>query len=177
MPERKKVLFNFFADIGEKFIPLKDYKKEKRDTKVEYNMMDVWSSKGSLNSRAIEYYEQSLKIAKVAGDKVGEAKCYTNLGVAYYGLGDFRKAIEYYEQSLEIAKALGDKAGEAACYVNLGSVCYGLGNFGKAIEYSLKAKRIFKELDQINYLKILYKNLSLFYKAVEDSANAEKYKK
>ncbi len=28
------------------------------------------------------------------------AASYNNLGIAYYGLGEYRKAIEYYEKSL-----------------------------------------------------------------------------
>ena len=51
----------------------------------------------------------SLKIFKEIGDKAGESACYTNLGMAYNGLGNFRKAIELHENSMKILKKLGIK--------------------------------------------------------------------
>jgi hypothetical protein len=42
-----------------------------------------------------------LKIAKGIGDRDGESKCYTNLGLVHYILGNYAKAIEYHEGGLK----------------------------------------------------------------------------
>ena len=49
-----------------------------------------------------------MEIAIEIGERLGESKCYTNLGVAYGNLRDFRKAIEYQNKALEIAREIGD---------------------------------------------------------------------
>ena len=36
-------------------------------------------------------------------DKVGEAQCLDNLGLAHFALGELRLAVEYYEQVGETA--------------------------------------------------------------------------
>ncbi|HII02044.1 TPA: tetratricopeptide repeat protein [Methanosarcinaceae archaeon] len=58
--------------------------------------------------KAIEYYEQALKISKEIGDRRGEGADLGNLGNAYSHLGEPRKAIEFLKQSLAIGKAIED---------------------------------------------------------------------
>ncbi len=43
--------------------------------------------------RAAAYHTQRLEIAKEVGDRAGEGKAYSNLGIAHDSLGDFSKAI------------------------------------------------------------------------------------
>jgi len=78
--------------------------------------------------------------------------------------------------SLKIKKKIRDKAGESVCYGNLGVAYYSLGDFKKAIEFNLKAEKIFEELGQINYLKLVYENTAKAYNKMDDFENAEKYK-
>ena len=70
---------------------------------------------------AIEYLNLHLKIAKEVGDKHGEGLAYSNLGNAYFSLGDLKKAIEYHNLDLKIAKEVGDKHGEGGAHSNLGN--------------------------------------------------------
>ena len=58
--------------------------------------------------KAIEYYEQALKISKEIGDRRGEGNRLGNLGIAYSELGEPRKAIEFLKESLAIGKAVED---------------------------------------------------------------------
>ena len=48
---------------------------------------------------AVKFHQQSLSIAKDIGDKGLAGKADTNLGNAYYSLGDFKKGIEFHKQS------------------------------------------------------------------------------
>ncbi len=61
--------------------------------------------------KAIEYYQQGLKIAQEIGDKRAEGADLGNLGNAYANLGDVPKAIEYYQQSLRLGLEIGDRDG------------------------------------------------------------------
>jgi tetratricopeptide (TPR) repeat protein len=59
--------------------------------------------------KAIEYYEQALKIFQGLEDRQVERGFLGNMGLAYSGLGELRKAIDYYEQALKIAQEIGDR--------------------------------------------------------------------
>ena len=77
--------------------------------------MEIWGiaySDLGEPKKAIEYYEQALKISREIGDRRGEGNDLGNLGIAYSDLGEPRKAIEYYEQALKIAKEIGDRQNE-----------------------------------------------------------------
>ncbi|MGC1120505.1 MAG: tetratricopeptide repeat protein, partial [Candidatus Methanofastidiosia archaeon] len=100
---------------------------------------------------------------KELGDRYGEAKCYTNFGDIYYGLGDFKKALEYHERSLEIAEETGDKDGKLVCYTNLGNVYNDLGNLRKALEYLEESLKFAKETGNIDSERIINLALSQVY--------------
>ncbi len=78
--------------------------------------------------RAIDYYQQSLAIAREIGNRQGEGAALGNLGNCYYRLGDFPRAIDYYQQSLAIAREIGNRRGEGNALGNLGNCYYSLGD-------------------------------------------------
>ena len=86
-------------------------------------------------TKAIEYYEQALAIAREIGDRRGEGNALGNLGIAYADLGDARKAIEYYEQALAIAREIGDRRSEGNALGQPGQCLRRPGRCSKAIEY------------------------------------------
>jgi len=96
--------------------------------------------------RAIEYYEQALKIYREIGDQRAEGATLGNLGLAYADLGEVRRAIEYHEQALEIDREIGDRRGEGADLGNLGLAYADLGDARRAIEYHEQALEIDREI-------------------------------
>jgi predicted ATPase len=64
--------------------------------------------------------EQSLALARVAGDKLTIARQLNNLGEAAQMAGDYGQARAMYEESLPIRQELGDKIGVAMVLNNLG---------------------------------------------------------
>jgi tetratricopeptide (TPR) repeat protein len=112
----------------------------------------------------------ALQIDRNIGDKIGEASCYANLGIAYKRLGDVEKAIECQNEALQLQIEIGDCEGEAICYTNLGSTYYKIRDFDKAFEYYRKAFEMTKSIDgrihsSFNLGLLLYKigNFQLSY--------------
>ncbi len=124
---------------------------------------------------AIKHGEELAQIFKETGNKANESACYTNLGNAYYSLGDFRKAIEYHEKSLKIAKDIGDRAVESKCYGNLGVAYRNLKDFRKAIEYHEKSLKIAKDIGDRAVESKCYTNLGNAYDSLGDFRKSIEY--
>ena len=118
-------------------------------------------------NKALTYFAETW-------NRSGESACYTNLGVAYRDLGDFKKAIEYFEKSLQIKKEINDLLGESACYTNLGNA-YSLGDLRKAIEYYEKSLQIKKEIGDRSGESKRYTNLGVAYGDLGDFRKAIEY--
>lgn len=95
--------------------------------------------------QAIGSYEQSLKMAREIGDRIGEGQTLGNLGATYMALGEMKRAIEFYEQSLEIAREIGDRRGEGNVLGSLGNAYAGLGETKRAIEFYEQSSQVMRE--------------------------------
>ena len=126
-------------------------------------------------TRAIQFYELHLKIAKEVGDKAGEGISYCNLGIAYHSLGDFERAIQYYERHLKIAKEVGDKVGEGISYCSLGIAYRNVGDFERAIQYHERYIKIAKDVGDKAGEGKGYGNLGNAYYCLGDFKRAIKY--
>jgi len=96
--------------------------------------------------KAVEKYEQALKVYQHVGYQGGIAKASNNLGIVYKSWGQYDKAVEHYEKSLAIARSLHDPALEALCLNNLGNVYESWGQYDKAVEHYEKSLAIARSL-------------------------------
>jgi len=61
--------------------------------------------------KALDYYNQSVKLYEDISDKKGLAKSLNNIGVVYLNQGDYPKALYYLKRSFKIKVGLTDKNG------------------------------------------------------------------
>jgi tetratricopeptide (TPR) repeat protein len=138
-------------EVYEKLLP-KDHFKSEPLLKDKYTQGAVLGNLGLAyrvlgeTKKAIDYYEQALKISREIGNRSGECADLGNLGNAYDVLGEPRKAIEYHEQALEISREIEDRRGEGMCLGNMGIAYRDLGETKKAIEYYEQALKIQREI-------------------------------
>ncbi len=85
--------------------------------------------------KAIEQYQESLKISEEIGDRKGGGTTLNNIGGVYYALGMYQKAIEQYQESLKIREEIGDRGGLQVVSANIGWSYRSLGEFELAFEY------------------------------------------
>ena len=83
------------------------------------NLGLIHQQKGE-NEKALEYYNESLKLHKEIKNKKGEADQLGNIGGAYQLQGNLAAAQKYEEESLQIHRALGNMDGEANQLGNIG---------------------------------------------------------
>ncbi len=71
---------------------------------------------------AQEYYKESYKISKEAGDRTEEGGALGNLGFAASKQGDFEAARSYYEQSLSTSRETGNLYIMIYTHINLSAL-------------------------------------------------------
>lgn len=109
------------------------------------NLGTAYSALGNY-TQAIDYYQQSLTIAREIGDRQGEGNWLGNLGAAYHSLGDYPQAIDYYQQSLAIAREISDHYGEALSLYKLARVHFKLDDRTQTLKYCNQALSLATEL-------------------------------
>ena len=147
--------------------------------------MFIFQENGTTNSDLPYYYtdynsakedvEHSLKIAKENGDREGERRACSQLGIIHANLGKFKEAIRYYQCELEIAKEIGDKKAEGRAYRNLGFGYQRRGDFKKAIELLERSLELVKEVGDTNEEGLTYSKLGHCYQFLGDISKAIRY--
>ncbi|XP_045784609.1 G-protein-signaling modulator 2 [Maniola jurtina] len=90
---------------------------------------------------------------------------YSQLGNAYFYLGDYNKAMQYHKHDLTLARTMNDKLGEAKASGNLGNTLKVMGKFNEAIQCCKRHLEISRSLgDRLSEGRALY-NLGNVYHA------------
>ncbi|XP_059059812.1 G-protein-signaling modulator 2 [Achroia grisella] len=90
---------------------------------------------------------------------------YSQLGNAYFYLGDYNKAMQYHKHDLTLARTMNDKLGEAKASGNLGNTLKVMGKFAEAIQCCKRHLEISRSLgDRLSEGRALY-NLGNVYHA------------
>ncbi|CAH2035820.1 unnamed protein product, partial [Iphiclides podalirius] len=90
---------------------------------------------------------------------------YSQLGNAYFYLGDYNKAMQYHKHDLTLARTINDKLGEAKASGNLGNTLKVMGKFAEAIQCCKRHLEISRCLgDKLSEGRALY-NLGNVYHA------------
>jgi len=84
---------------------------------------------------ALDYFEQSLVIAKEIDDKPLTSKTLTNIGTSYIHSGKLDLAEDYIEQSIKVSREISDLHELANGYLNLGEISMHRGNYNLALKY------------------------------------------
>jgi tetratricopeptide (TPR) repeat protein len=79
------------------------------------------------------HFEESLELARAAGERDREARAGSNLGILAMYEGDFETAIRRYEEATVIAREEGDERTISLSLQNLGLAHEGAGNLDHAV--------------------------------------------
>ncbi len=107
----------------------------------------AWSSGD--HARAIEYGEESLRLARDLGDETSEIGALTALGLAHLGIRDLQASREYHRACLERARALSRDRWVAIALTNIADLQIMLGNYAEADELAVESLEIHSGLGDI----------------------------
>ncbi|MFJ4325134.1 tetratricopeptide repeat protein [Streptomyces tricolor] len=86
------------------------------------------------------------QVARVSGDREGEAMASNNLGIALRETGHPQKALVAHFRDRDLCQELGDRNGEALAWNNLGSALAEAGRVEEAIDAFLRARDLHREV-------------------------------
>jgi tetratricopeptide (TPR) repeat protein len=117
------------------------------------------------NDSALFYLNNALLFSKQHHFLKIEKMSHNNLGMFYWGNGDFEKALSCFFEALEInEKHFPEQQENKANYLNnIGLIFQELSQYDKAIEYHTNAMKIRENLNLPNDIAISFANLGVCY--------------
>lgn len=124
---------------------------------------------------AIEYGVEALEIAQENNLIELSAEIATNLGIVYYGLGDYEKTLDYFYQAQNANEALQDSMRMAIGYNNIGLILSDLGRFEETVANHKRSLKIKQSLNDQEGIANSYSNLGLVYQEMDSMDLALEY--
>jgi len=113
--------------------------------------------------KALEYYTQSLNIAREIKDLAGISRGLNNSAIVYAGMGENKYVKTNLKESIEINKLLDRPIWEGINYSNLANLYRQEESFDTSFYYLQRADSIFTALNNLSNLANVYNNLSMYY--------------
>jgi len=111
----------------------------------------------------VAFFEASIQAG--TDDLKTLSAIYSQLGNAYFFLGDYAKAVNFHKHDLTLARTMGDKLGEAKASGNLGNTLKVMGRYDEAIICCKRHLDITTQLeDKVGRARAMY-NLANAYHA------------
>jgi serine phosphatase RsbU (regulator of sigma subunit) len=125
--------------------------------------------------KAIEFYQQSLKIREQLNDIKGVSSSLANIGSIYISIGEFEKALSYQLKSLDIFERTKNQAGMASALNNLGVIYKNLKDYKKALEYNERGLALYTALSDKQGVAACHDNIGGIYANMGDHRKALEY--
>jgi serine phosphatase RsbU (regulator of sigma subunit) len=122
--------------------------------------------------KAVEYYQQSLRISENINDKKGIAASLGNIGGIYLLLDKYDKALDYELRAQKLLGELGNKEGLASTYNNLGLIYNAKDDYEKALEYNNSSLALYRDLGDKHGMSASYGNIGELYMNLKDTPKA-----
>lgn len=110
---------------------------EKDDSKKFFFFQEIGNAYSKVGdySKALDYYNQALKVARKIGNRKLECDALINIGSSLFNLGNIDDAISTYKNALTIAKEIQDYRVRSLILGKLADAYLVLGENNQAIEY------------------------------------------
>jgi class 3 adenylate cyclase/tetratricopeptide (TPR) repeat protein len=116
--------------------------------------------------------EQSLALARQAGDRRLESAALNQLGIVARKQGHYAEARAHYQRALQLARTNGDRAMESGVLNNMGDIERYLGHHEAALQHLRAGRRVCVEIGQRMSESYVLCNLAQVAQACGDAAAA-----
>ena len=142
---------------------------------IRANALFVLSQRQEDPGLAIEYGVKALEIAS-ANDFIRlSGEVTTNLGIIYYGLGNYERTLDYFYQAQSYNEALQDSMRMSIGYNNIGLILSDLGRLEETVKNHKLSLKIKQSLNDREGIANSYSNLGLAYQDMDSLDKAINY--
>ncbi len=162
---------------------LKNYKKSLKSlkqiespdmSKTLNNIGQIYWVQGD-NLKAIDYYNQSLKIDEELGNEKDKVNAYFNLGTIYMEQGEYAEALNYFNQCLKIYKETDNQSSAATCLSAIGNIYTSKKEYLTALDYNNKALSISEQVGDQRVMAGILNDIGRLYVEQGDYLKALEY--
>lgn len=122
--------------------------------------------------KALEVYQQALKLRQIMGSKPNEANTLTDIADILNGQGKKQEAINALNQALDIQRQIKNRPAEAETLLTLGTVYSSLGAYSESINVYKQALSLWKTIgNRSNEIRTL-SNIGDVYRKLQDYPQA-----
>jgi len=166
-----KIIDNLSVDECLAIAKQKENEGQFKESSRYFNQAAVicWEQKNY--QKAIQYYENSLRLNTLLNNQHGITGINTNLGMIYADMGEYEKSLSCFNKSLSAKKAAKDKYGAIGTLINISIVLNNLKRYDKSIINLEEALVLAREINDADQMKSCYGMLSETY---EKAGNQEK---
>ncbi len=125
-----------------------------------YNAYGAISQIAENYIKAIDYYQESLKIGEKINDLRGQSVTLGNIGAMYIELGDNEMALKYQKRCLSVLLKLNDEENLASVYNNMSIIYTNLKNYDLSMQYAQKSTHIYRKINDASGLSRSLANLA-----------------
>lgn len=137
-----------------------------------YNSYGAISQINGNYVKAINYYQDGLKINEKYNDLNGQSVMLGNIGAIYIQIAEYQMALKYQKMCLAVLLKLNKEQNIASVYNNMSIIYTALANYDLALQYALKAKAIYEKLNDLNNLSYCLGNIGNIYESTGKNKEA-----
>ncbi len=130
--------------------------------------------KGNI-SKAIQFYENSFRLAEQIGDVADVAATLSSIGLMYNLEGNIAKALEYNRKSFEMQEKTGDKTGMASSLNLIGAIYYKQNELENALKSFVKCLKLEEEIGDKKDMASTLNNIGVLYEKKGDLISSNNY--
>jgi tetratricopeptide (TPR) repeat protein len=132
-------------------------------------------SEQSDDEKAVEYFNRSIEVSKMAGNKKEMAISLQAIAQLDIRKGNNTKALNQLYESLKIFEEVGDEIGIADVHLSIGDICFLQNDFQRAIEHHKKSLELYVENKYAVALSTINFKIGVDYNALKDYTRALEY--
>ncbi len=151
-----------------------DKKNDPEMHSILLNNIGFFHQKREEYIKALDFFQNSLKIQRILNDPNSLALGYNNIGLVYFYIGKYDSALNYYNKALNISIKLNDVKEQAIPLFNIGETYYEINEYEKAKAFIVKSYEIEKEYNgkegmaiALNFLGKIYAKQNHYAKAFD----------
>lgn len=167
----KKMTVDDFLAASEKKKQAGDYKEASRFM----NEAATWHWERKEYEKAVQYFEQSIKLNEVIDNQQGIIGIKNNLGMIHADLRQYEKAYQYFALVLEERKKAKEPVSIIASLINISVITNNLQRYDQSIAYIQESLNLAIQMKDIEQMRSCYGMLAETYEKKGDPVNTLKY--